>query len=555
MEEHPNHPVGGPDGQSADNSGFAPDQQGVSATSPNPLGNVPGSADDADAWETATTTNPVADVTRTNLPSWEEQAAAHGETKEDKDRFGSGLLVGAVVGAVLAALLVALLMRTNDDGDDQQVTGEESALVDEEGATDATSDQVVTDEDNPFDESEADESQSDRSQTDDIDRSGGGTGRGDDAGDSEGNGSGTTDDGAADELLGADLSNAELIDRYEDSLVEVRTEGAFLDGVVNDLAEAFPDAAEWVEENFPDLAEKIRGGIGSSASGTGVVVSEDGLVVTAAHLVQGADDVQIVDADGSERYASVVRREDGEPVALLSVDGESSAARLSAATEPPSAGDELVILRRDGDEVVAVPTMVLRSNDERPRGLIPLDVAIPDGTSGAPLVDRQGRLVGITVSLAGQDAGIGFAIPVDSVLASVTSPATGDSSDNPVELPRGQSEDDGDLEVPLVPERPQAATGRPVLGVEVTELSAELGDEAGLDGGVVVSNVLPGSGAEDAGFEVGDVIVRLDGKKVVSTEALVSAISRYEPGEEVDVTVWRDGDTDTVAVELGSRSA
>ena len=507
-----------------------------------------GIPDDSDAWAVETTTHPPTDATATNLPTWDEQTGGQTSTR---DRFGSGLLVGALVGAVVAALLVALLMRS-DGGDDEKVAGDNSALVDDHSAQDDdSSDRVVTDdEENPFDQSESDEAFSSEGSDDDANAVSSDDDR---TGDAESDSDGVV--GSVDELIGAELSNAELVNRYQESLVEVHSSGAFFDGVVNDLAEAFPDIAKWVDENLPDLSEQLRGGIGASANGTGVVISDDGLIVTAAHLIQGADDVTIVDADGAERTASVVRREDGEPVALLSVDGESSAAKLSPASEPPSAGDELVILRREGDDVVAVSTMVLRSGQDRPRGLIPLDVTIPDGTSGAPLVDRHGRLVGITVSLAGQGADIGFAIPVDSVLASATSPATGDGSDNPIELPRGQGDDSSSaFDERQVPVAPDTAEGRPVLGVEVAELSSERAVAEGVDGGVVISHVLTGSAADDAGLTDGDIIVRLDGKKVASTQDLVSTISRYEPGEEVDVTVSRDGETTTVTVELGSRA-
>ncbi|MDZ7733799.1 MAG: trypsin-like peptidase domain-containing protein [Acidimicrobiia bacterium] len=152
-------------------------------------------------------------------------------------------------------------------------------------------------------------------------------------------------------------------------------------------------------------------------------------------------------------------------------------------------------------------------------GMLQTDAPINSGNSGGPLVDRQGRVIGINTAIfstSGDNSGIGFAIPID--------------------LAHSQAE--------------KILAGEPLD----TALLGVSGDatESG-DAGVLVVEVQPGTAADEAGLEVGDVIRSVDGEQVADIGQLAADISQRDPGEEVEMVVERDGEQRTVRATLGSR--
>ena len=167
------------------------------------------------------------------------------------------------------------------------------------------------------------------------------------------------------------------------------------------------------------------------------------------------------------------------------------------------------------------------------RGVIQTDAAINPGNSGGPLLDSEGRLIGINTAIfspSGTYAGIGFAVPVDTVNRVV-----------PQLIAHGK-------------------VSRPVLGIIPDDRRPR---SAGIDGVLVIS-VFPRSGAEKAGMKgmrydeygnpiVGDIIIAIDDKPTPTTNDLLDVLQAYEIGQSVDVTVIRDGERKQLSVELQGR--
>ena len=279
---------------------------------------------------------------------------------------------------------------------------------------------------------------------------------------------------------------------------------------------------------------------GSGGSGSGVVLSEDGLILTNDHVVSLAGsvdpetaEVTVSFADGSTAAAEVVGTDPLTDTALVQAEGVSG---LTPVTIGQS-GDLDV-----GEQVVAIgspygldstvtsgivsaldrPVEVARDENGNTTAYpaIQTDAAINHGNSGGALVNMDGQLVGINASIrtpggSNPDAGsigLGFAIPIDEV-------------------------------IPIVEQ----------LRAGETPTHARLGIEVGtVPDGAAVRSIEEGSAAEDAGLEAGDVITRIDDHPVDSSGSLVATIRSYRPGDTVTVTFLRDGEQQTTELELGS---
>jgi serine protease Do len=298
--------------------------------------------------------------------------------------------------------------------------------------------------------------------------------------------------------------------------------------------------AEVVEEVLPSVVNVKVEGFGGQGEGSGVVIDEKGIILTNSHVVAGSTDVQIIFHDGKEVDGKVLGADPDRDLAVVQVD-ESGL----DAMEIGNSSD-----LRLGDEVVAVgfplglggPTVTkgIVSGDDRTIeadsgfagieclvGLLQTDAAINPGNSGGALVDQAGRLVGINTAAAGQAENIGFAIAIDQALPVI---------DEILAEPNSQ---------------------RAWLGVFSRTLDLGIASDLGIDPdleGAVVVDVVPESPAADAGLEQGDVIVEVGGNEVSSNSDLTAALTEFDPGQEVDVTVVRPGgEEESVEVELGER--
>ncbi len=296
-------------------------------------------------------------------------------------------------------------------------------------------------------------------------------------------------------------------------------------------------------------------GGGGAATGSGILIDGDGHVLTNAHVVAGAREVTVKFGDGDPLPAKVLGVDESTDIAVLSVDPGSVDA------DPLPLGDSDAVEVGDGAIAIGNPygldrtitsgiISALQRQISAPDGftisdVIQTDAAINPGNSGGPLIDADGRVIGVNSQIAtgsggSGSVGIGFAVPI-----------------NTAKDVAGQIIDDGSVE-------------HAYLGIEGADLTAELAAVLNLDvdEGVLVQGVTPDGPAADAGIEAGDatvgidgaevraggdVITEVDGRRVDGMDDLIAAVNAKEPGDEVVLTVLRDGSSRDVTVELGDR--
>ncbi|MBX3285113.1 MAG: trypsin-like peptidase domain-containing protein [Acidimicrobiales bacterium] len=269
----------------------------------------------------------------------------------------------------------------------------------------------------------------------------------------------------------------------------------------------------------------------SRGLGSGFVYDESGLILTAAHVTDGASRVEVRLADGTRLPGEVVGSDDstdvsvvkidppdGLPVAVLATGVQLQVGQVAVAIGSPFGLDQTV--------TAGIVSAIGRST-ETPGGVIPAiqtDAPINSGNSGGALADRQGRVIGINDSIitgtSGSsgtgNVGIGFAIPIDIAKAVAD------------RIVAGQSTVPG------------------FLGVEGA-------DATGSRAGAAITSVQAGSPAAQAGVTTDDVVTAVDGRKVSSMIDLAAAVRTKQPGEKVTLTVVRGGDERTVEVTLGTK--
>ena len=285
------------------------------------------------------------------------------------------------------------------------------------------------------------------------------------------------------------------------------------------------------------------------ATGSGFVVDKDGTILTNAHVVDGADSVTVSFEEGGEEIPAEVK-------------GVDTSTDLAALKIDPSDVDDLEVLPLGdsskvevGDPVVAIGnpfgysrtvTTGIVSGLQReivaPDGfqisdVIQTDASINPGNSGGPLLDANGRVIGINSQIAtggGQGSvGIGFAVPVNTAKEL---------------LP--QLREGGEIE-------------HAWLGVQMSDVDEDVAKELDLpvDHGALVVDATEDGPADDAGLrggdpetgEGGDVITAIDGKTVNTSDDLAGVIAGKQPGDSVELEYYRDGERETVEIELGER--
>ena len=292
--------------------------------------------------------------------------------------------------------------------------------------------------------------------------------------------------------------------------------------------------AEYIAPSVVTISADI--GPGRSV-GTGVIISQDGEILTNAHVVENADEVRVRLAGETEpREVSLLALDVSNDLALLRMSGDGFAAATFADPGSVAIGDEVLAmgfaLGLDGDPsvtlgIVSALDRTIGDGDVFLDGLIQTDAAISSGNSGGPLVNAAGEVVGINTAVARDTAttaasNVGFAISVGEALPII-------------EDLRARAGTDSNTT------REQAFLG---VGLEERQDGGQ---------GVVVSEVTAGTPAEAVGIEAGDLIVAVDGSSTDGAAGLIAAIRDHSPGDEVTVTVVRDGEPIELAVALTDR--
>ena len=290
-----------------------------------------------------------------------------------------------------------------------------------------------------------------------------------------------------------------------------------------------------------------------TATGAGFVMDDEGHILTNAHVVEGAASIEVDFGDAAEsRSAELVGMDPSSDVALLDVEEDDELTKLSLGDSAKvEVGDPVVAIGNPFglDRTVTSGIISAKARQiQAPNGfsisdVLQTDAAVNPGNSGGPLLDGSGRVIGINSQIAtqgGGNEGVAFAVPIETAREVAE-----------------QLLQDGTVE-------------RAYLGISGGDITGDVAEQLDLptESGVLVDEAYAGGPADDAGIRGssgqdmvagrpvptgGDILTKLDGDEVTGMEDVISRINGMEPGEQVVLTVLRDGDETEVTVTLGER--
>jgi S1-C subfamily serine protease len=296
-----------------------------------------------------------------------------------------------------------------------------------------------------------------------------------------------------------------------------------------------------VQEGVVSIRTEVRqsGFFGTQtgqSAGSGMIIDDSGLVLTNAHVVQGASSITVNLRNGASLDGELLGAIRASDIALVQIDpGELqlTPVRLGS-SDALRVGDDVVAVGNalNLGEAPTVTTGIVSATDRSVpardgitlRDLVQTDAAINPGNSGGPLVDASGAVIGVNTAIAQGAENIGFAIGIDAVRPLIE-----------------------DIRVGSVP----------FLGVATLDLDGiddDVRENLGADReGALVSEVEPGSGAEAAGLRPRDLIIEIGGEPVTNSADVRAAVSAAEPGDTIEIRYVRDGEERTASATLGSR--
>jgi putative serine protease PepD len=349
--------------------------------------------------------------------------------------------------------------------------------------------------------------------------------------------------GGAAGVGGAAAWDAWQPDESSGSTATTRTTSQVVD--TPDRAAADGTVAQVAQEVLPSVVKIDVSNGQESGSGSGIVLSSDGQILTNNHVVEVAGDsgsISVSFNDGSSAPAKILGTDPLTDTAVIQAEGVDGLTPTTIGKSSDLQVGEGVVAIGSPFGLESTVTSGIVSALDRPVDVgsdgegnsttypaIQTDAAINPGNSGGPLVDLDGNLVGINSSIRtssssaseqGGSIGLGFAIPIDEVMPIVEQMING--------------------------ETPTHAR----LGISVSDIANQSGAE--VTEGAAIQDVTDGSTADSAGLQQGDVITKVDDKLIAGADSLVATIRSYRPGDEVTVTFERDGDTQTARLELDS---
>lgn len=320
--------------------------------------------------------------------------------------------------------------------------------------------------------------------------------------------------------------------------------------IVTSESELIADVAEKVSPSVVSINVEASQSIGfgrianTTSAGTGIILSEDGLIVTNKHVVDStAKNISVVTSENTVyKDVEVIGRDPFNDIAFIKVkDPKNFKAAKLGESDKVRVGDKVVAIGNALGEFSNSVTLGIISAKGRPveagsgdsaeqlQNLLQTDAAINQGNSGGPLVNISGEVIGMNTAIAGGDAqGIGFAIPVNDIKPGIETVVN-----------------NGKFEKPYLGVRYIMLSES---NAEVLETSEKEGAYVGGDEGEEA--IMPGSPASKADIKQGDVITYVGGDKVNSSNTLSNLIGRKKVGETVDLTIKRDGKEIKVTVKL-----
>ena len=270
--------------------------------------------------------------------------------------------------------------------------------------------------------------------------------------------------------------------------------------------------------------------------GSGFLISSDGYILTNNHVAGDADTVSVQLLDGREYKAKIVGTDPGSDLAVIKIDESNLPFLKLGSSEKLEVGDWVLAVGNPFGLSHTLTAGIVSAKGRSGIGLndyedfIQTDAAINPGNSGGPLVNLDGEVVGINSAIfsrSGGYMGIGFAIPIDMAK---------------------------EIKNQLI-EHGEVKRGR--IGIYIQDMTKDLADSFGLDEvtGILVTQVMEDSPAEDAELKQGDIILEIDGDKVDKVANFRNRIALTAPGTMVKLTILRDGEQETIKVKIGEMNS
>jgi serine protease Do len=278
-------------------------------------------------------------------------------------------------------------------------------------------------------------------------------------------------------------------------------------------------------------------------SGTGFIITSDGLIATNKHVVSGGEKFTITASNGKTYDGKVVAQDPGNDIAFIKIEATGLAVADLGDSDKVEVGQWVIAVGNALGELQNSVTVGVVSAEERAAtpsdgrggteslyGLLQTDAAINPGNSGGPLLTLGGQVIGINTAIAGDAEGIGFAIPVNELKKDLES-----------------YKKNGKIIQPYIGVRFQGITKAIAKSLNLTVEKGAL-----ITGTRTNPAVAAGSPAEKAGIKQGDIIQKVNSDDITETNPLTRLIRKYAPGEKVTLVVLREKETLTVEVTLGS---
>lgn len=301
------------------------------------------------------------------------------------------------------------------------------------------------------------------------------------------------------------------------------------------------DIQALLQKVSPSVVSIHIGGRQGNAAGSGIVLNESGLILTNAHVVESARNIEVDFSDGQTASAHLVGAVQENDVALIQAEDllEAAVPAEIGSSSDLLVGDDLVAIGNalnlgEAPSVTTGIVSALGRSIQSPTGhvladLIQTDAAINPGNSGGPLLNARGQVVGVNTAILADAQNIGFALSIDSILDIVD------------DLEQGR----------------EVTSTRPLLGIETIDVAYV--DATALDRfnvqtstGAFIQTVQPQSGAASAGLQPGDVIVEVDNRRIRSSSDVGESVRAREIGDQIEIVFERAGEEKRAWATLGS---
>lgn len=329
------------------------------------------------------------------------------------------------------------------------------------------------------------------------------------------------------------------------STVVYQSTGAPSSSVQTDGGSTLAEVVSSIENSVVSITTEqisygsIFGNYVTSGAGSGVIISEDGYIITNQHVIDGATRITVATKDGNTYEATLVGANETADIAVVKINATGLTPAVLGDSDQLSAGDTAIVIGNPLGTLGGTVTYGIISATDRElvvngssKDLIQTDASISPGNSGGGLFNGNGELVGIVEAKSSysEAEGLGFAIPINHAIT---------IAQNLIENEGASVE--------------QAKLGITALTVENDAMAQQYGLNDGA--GVYVYQVETGSAADSAGLQVGDKINTIDGTEITSSTQVSEIISSHQPGDQITINVSRGGISGDIQVTLGSDSS